>query len=185
MDFNDFKTAGITDIYVLVNDDDYRGSVKLKQKQRPIVWDKDPCMGASWIQSHFTGCFDENRSSVGCGNLRYACIYFKIKAMRSASQGVTFSLCVKPDGWDDNQYYYLIAPLCDHIVPMLYIGDYGQDITGLKEWVKFYNIYNIIYPGKIIAGLETYQSDQNITPKDESTHIGRNQSCATIHKGVV
>jgi hypothetical protein len=93
----------------------------------------------------------------------------EIKAMRSATQGVTFSLCVKPDGWDDDQYYYLIAPLCDHIVPMLYIGDYGQGIAGLTNWVKLYNIYNIIYPGKIIAGLETYQSDENLTPKNAST----------------
>ena len=87
----------------------------------------------------------------------------QIIAMRSATTGVTFSLCVKPDGWDGNQYYYLIAPLCDHIVPMLYTGDYGKGTTSLTNWAKF---YNTIYPGKITAGLETYQSDQDPTSKN-------------------
>ncbi len=30
----------------------------------------------------------------------------QIKAMRSETQGVKFSLSVKPDGWDGNQYHY-------------------------------------------------------------------------------
>ena len=60
----------------------------------------------------------------------------QIFAMRLATYGETFSLTVKPDGWDGNQYYYLIAPLCDYIVPQLYVGEYGQGNTGLTNKVK-------------------------------------------------
>ena len=59
--------------------------------------------------------------------------------MRLATYGVTFSLTVKPDGWDGNQYYYLIAPLCDYIVPQLYVGEYNLGITNLTNKVKIYN----------------------------------------------
>jgi hypothetical protein len=97
----------------------------------------------------------------------------QILAMRLATYGQTFSLTVKPDGWDGNQYYYLIAPLCDYIVPQLYVGEYRQGNTGLTNKVKnynqIYNLYDIIFPGKIVAGLETYQSDKNTTPKNLST----------------
>jgi hypothetical protein len=109
----------------------------------------------------------------------------EIKNMRASTQGVTFSLCVKPDGWDDNQYYNLIAPLCDHIVPMLYIGDYGQDINGLRKWAETYHVYNIIYPGKIVAGLETYQSDEDLTLKNTSTIFAEIMAVKPFTKGVI
>lgn len=185
MDFNDFKTAGITDIYVLVNDDDY---VEVLTEAKTKA-DSVGIRTHAWVHPGFNHTSQVASMKIGVlldvETYDMPAYISEIKAMRSASQGVTFSLCVKPDGWDDNQYYYLIAPLCDHIVPMLYIGDYGQDITGLKEWVKFYNIYNIIYPGKIIAGLETYQSDQNITPKDESTILAEIKAVQPYTRGVI
>ncbi len=104
----------------------------------------------------------------------------QIQAMRLATQGVTFSLGVKPDGWDGNQYYYLIAPLCNHIVPMLYAGDYGLGITGLTNWAETYNIYNIIYPGKIIIGLWNLPIGSKSNPKKCKYNIRRNKSCTTI-----
>lgn len=102
--------------------------------------------------------------------------------MRLDTLGVKFSLTVKPDRWDGNQYYYLIAPLCDNIVPMLYVGDYGQGITGLTNWVK---INKYIYPGKIVAGLETYQSDQNPTSKSANTTLTEIQTVKTYTHGVI
>ncbi len=90
----------------------------------------------------------------------------EIKSMRQATQGVTFSISVKPDVWDGNQYFNLIAPYCDYIVPMLYLGEYPHKISSLSDWV---GMYNLIFPGKIVAGLQTYQSEDDLTPLNEST----------------
>jgi len=113
----------------------------------------------------------------------------QILAMRLATYGVPFSLTVKPDRWDGTQYYYLIAPLCDYIVPQLYVGDYEQGITGLTNRVKnynqIYNLYNIIFPGKIVVGLETYQSDQNTTPKNTSTLSAEIKAVQPYTHGVI
>ena len=113
----------------------------------------------------------------------------QILAMRLATYGVPFSLTVKPDRWDGTQYYYLIAPLCDYIVPQLYVGDYEQGITGLTNRVKnynqIYNLYNIIFPEKIVAGLETYQSDQNTTPKNTSTLSAEIKAVQSYTHGVI
>lgn len=166
VDFNTLKSAGITDIYVLVTDNNYVSILTDAKVKADAVGIRTN----AWVFPGFS--YPSQVAGMGIGVLLDVETYdmpayiSQIKAMRSATQGVTFSLCVKPDGWDDNQYYYLIAPLCDHIVPMLYIGDYDQGLTGLTSWVKLHNIYNIIYPGKIVAGLQTYQSDQNLTPKD-------------------
>jgi len=112
-----------------------------------------------------------------------------ILEMRLATYGVPFSLTVKPDGWDGTQYYYLLAPLCDYIVPQLYVGEYKQGVTGLTNRVKnydqIYNIYNIIFPGKIVAGLETYQSDKNVTIKNTSTLAAEIKAVQPYTQGVI
>ncbi len=163
IDFNTLKSAGITDVYVLVTNDNYQ-SVLSETKTKA---DAAGIKTNAWVYPGFNYASQVAQMKVGVlldvETYDMPTYIPQIKAMRSATQGVTFSLCVKPDGWDGNQYYYLIAPLCDQIVPMLYIGDYGRDTTSLTNWVKF---YNIIYPGKITAGLETYQSDNNSTPKN-------------------
>ncbi len=113
----------------------------------------------------------------------------QILEMRLATYGETFSLTVKPDGWDGTQYYYLIAPLCDYIVPQLYVDEYNQGITGLTNKVKnynqIYNLYNIIFPEKIVAGLETYQSDQNTIPKNTSTLSSEIKAVKPYTQGVI
>ena len=113
----------------------------------------------------------------------------QILAIRLATYGQTFSLTVKPDGWDGIQYYFLIAPLCDYIVPQLYVGDYKQGISGLTNRVKnynqIYNLYNIIFPRKIVVGLETYQSDQNTTPKNTSTLSAEIKAVQSYTHGVI
>lgn len=185
INFNDLKTAGITDIYVLVTNDNYL----------PVLSEAKPKADAvgirtnAWVFPGFSYAPQVAHMKIGVlldvETYDMPAYVPQIQAMRLATQGVTFSLCVKPDGWDGNQYYYLIAPLCDHIVPMLYIGDYGQGITGLTNWVKIYNIYNIIYPGKIIAGLETYESDQNPTPKSVNTVLAEIKSVQPYTHGVI
>lgn len=53
------------------------------------------------------------------------------------THGVPFSVCIKPEKWDGNQYYNLIAPQCDYIVPMLYLADYEVGISHLKSLINF------------------------------------------------
>ena len=113
----------------------------------------------------------------------------QILDMRLATHGVTFSLTVKPDGWDGNQYYYLIEPLCDYIVPQLYIGEYEYGITSLtnrvKDYNQIYNVYNIFFPRKIVAGLETYQSNESTTPKNTSTLSTEIKAVQPYTRGVI
>ncbi len=109
----------------------------------------------------------------------------EILKMRLDTMGETFSITVKPDGWDGNQNYYLIAPLCDYIVPQLYVGEYGLGITGLTKKVKKYEIFNFLFPDKIVAGLETYQSDKNPTPKNASTISGEIKAVQPYAHGVI
>ncbi len=110
----------------------------------------------------------------------------EIIQMRLATMGETFSITVKPDGWDGNQNYYLIAPLCDYIVPQLYVGEYGLGVAGLTNKVKKYTqFFNFIFPDKIVAGLETYQSDKNPTPKNASTISAEIKAVQPYTHGVI
>lgn len=185
IDFNDLKSAGITDVYVLVTNDNYLSLLSEAKTKADAVGIRTN----AWVFPGFSYASQVAHMGIGVildvETFNMPAYLPEILAMRWATQGVTFSLCVKPDVWDDNQYYYLIAPLCDHIVPMLYIGDYEQGITGLTDWVKIYNIYNIIYPGKIIAGLETYQSDLDPTPKSASTILAEIKAVKPYTHGVI
>lgn len=185
IDFNDLKNAGITDVYVLVTDDNYLTVLSATKTKADVVGIRTN----AWVYPGFNYASQVAQMKIGVlldvETHDIPAYVPQIQAMRFATQGVTFSLCVKPDEWDGNQYYYLIAPLCDYIVPMLYIGDYGQDINGLTKWVKIYNIYNIIYPGKIIAGLETYQSDQDVTPKNASIILAEIKAVQPYTRGVI
>lgn len=185
IDFTSLKKVGITDIYVLVSDENYL-PVLSEAKTRA---DDVGIRTHAWIFPGFSYAPQVANMKIGVlldvETYDMPAYIAQIQAMRLVTQGVTFSVCVKPDGWDDNQYLYLIAPFCDHIVPMLYIGDYGQGINGLTRWVKIYSIYNTIYPGKIIAGLETYESDQNITPKNESTLLSEINAVKSYTNGII
>lgn len=185
IDFSALKKAGITDIYVLVADDDYLPVLSEAKRNAETVGIKTN----AWVLPGFSSASQVAQMKIGVlldmETYDMPAYVPEIKDMRKATQGVTFSLCVKPDGWDDNQYYYLIAPLCDHIVPILYIGDYDEGIAGLRNWVKFYNVYNIAYPGKIVAGLETYQSDKNLTPKSESAILAEIKAVQPYTQGVI
>jgi hypothetical protein len=185
INFSALKSAGITDIYVLVTNNDYLSVLSQAKTKADAVGIRTN----AWVYPGFI--YASPVANMGIGVLLDVETYDmpayipQIQAMRLATQGVTFSLGVKPDGWDGNQYYYLIAPLCDHIVPMLYIGDYGEGIIGLTNWVETYNFYNTIYPGKIIIGLETYQSDQNPTPKSANIILEEIKAVQPYTHGVI
>lgn len=166
INFTAFKSAGITDIFVLVNNDNYQSVLTEAKSKADAVGIKTN----AWVYPGFRHASQIADMKIGVlldvETHNMSAYVPEIKAMRGATKGVTFYLCVKPELWDGIQQYYLIEPYCDYLVPMLYIGDYGHGITGLRTWVK---VFNFIYPRKIIAGLETYESDKNLTPKSTST----------------
>lgn len=173
INFKELKSAGITDIYVLVTNKNYLSVL-------PEAKEKADAVGIrtnAWVFPGFNHASQVAQMKIGVQldmeTYNIPAHLLQILAMRIATHGVTFSVTVKPDGWDGTQYYYLIEPLCDYIVPQLYVGEYKYGITRLtntaKKYNQIYNIYNILFPGKVVVGLETYQSDKNVTPKNTST----------------
>jgi hypothetical protein len=81
-----------------------------------------------------------------------------LKQMSTDTGNKSFVICTKPYGWDGNQLYDQLVPLATRIMPMTYIGDYNKTTTDLAN---FYKALQTKYPGKFVAGLETYQSDAN------------------------
>ncbi|MBI5458124.1 hypothetical protein [Methanobacterium sp.] len=182
IDFKSLKTAGITDVYVLVKNDNYLPILTEAKTKADSVGIKTH----AWVFPGFSHASEVAGMDIGVHldveTYDMPSYIPMIKAMREDTQGVTFSLCVKPEGWDDNQYYYMIAPLCDYIVPMLYIGDYPHSINGLKNWAK---VYNALLPGKIVAGLQTYDSYQNVTPVSEITLLSEIKAVQPNTRGVI
>ena len=189
INFKDLKSAGITDIYVLVTNNNYLSVL-------PEAKEKADAVGIrtnAWVFPGFNHASQVAQMKIGVQldmeTYNIPAHLLQILAMRLATYGVTFSVTVKPEGWDGNQYYYLIAPLCDYIVPQLYVGDYKYGTTRLKNTAKkynqIYNLYSILFPGKIVAGLETYQSDENVTPKNTSTLSAEIKAVKPYTRGVI
>jgi peptidoglycan hydrolase-like protein with peptidoglycan-binding domain len=107
----------------------------------------------------------------------------EIKAIQAATKagGKTFILCTKAQGWDGDQIYSTLAPICDYIMPMLYIGDYGKTVVQLAAWMKEYNTK---FPNKIYPVLETYKSDANPVSKDLSVLKSEIAACEPYCKGI-
>ena len=189
INFKALKSAGITDIYVLVTNNNYLPVLSEAQKKADAVGIRTN----AWVYPGFSHASQVAQMKIGVQldveTYNMPAYLLQILAMRLATYGQTFSLTVKPDGWDGNQYYYLIAPLCDYIVPQLYVGEYGQGNTGLTNKVKsynqIYNLYDIIFPGKIVAALETYQSDKNVTPKNSSTLSAEIKAVKPYTQGII
>lgn len=189
IDFNALKSAGITDVYVLVTNKNY--SVVLSEVKRKA--DAVGIRTNAWVYPGFNHASQVAQMKVGVQldveTYHMPEYLLQILSMRLATIGVPFSLTVKPSGWDGDQYYYLITPLCDYIVPQLYVGEFDQgtnDLTNrVKKYNQIYNIYNIIFPGKIVAGLETYQSDKNVTPKNSSTLSAEIKAVQPYTRGVI
>ena len=173
INFKALKSAGITDIYVLVTNSDYLPVLSEAKTQADAVGIRTN----AWVYPGFGYASQVAHMNIGVQldleTYDMPAYLLQILDMRLATYGVPFSITVKPDGWDGIQYYYLIEPLCDYVVPQLYMGDYGQGINGLtsrvEDYNQIYNIYDILFPDKIVAGLQTYQSDKNITLKSSST----------------
>lgn len=189
INFNDLKNAGITDVYVLVTNNNYSPVLSEVQKKADAVGIRTN----AWVYPGFNYASKVAQMKIGVQldmeTYNMPANLLQILGMRLATFGVPFSVTVKPDGWDGTQYYYLLAPLCDYIVPQLYVGEYQKGITSLTNRIKIYNqiynIYNIFFPGKIVAGLETYQSDKNATPKNTSTISAEIKAVQPYTRGVI
>lgn len=189
IDFNSLKNAGITDVYVLVTNKNYSTVLSETKKKADSVGIRTN----AWVYPGFSHASQVAQMKIGVQldveTYHMPSYLLQIIAMRLATIGVPFSLTVKPSGWDGDQYYYLITPLCDYIVPQLYVGEFNQNTTGLtnrvKKYNQIYNIYNIIFPGKIVAGLETYQSDKNATPKNSSALSSEIKAVQPYTRGVI
>ncbi len=182
INFTSLKAAGITDVYIRVSNDNYLPVLTEAQTKADEVGIRTH----AWVFPGFNHASQVAQMKIGVHldveTYDMPSYLSQIKAMREETKGVTFSLCVKPEGWDGDQYYYMIAPYCDYIVPMLYIGDYNHGITGLRNWAR---TYSIIYPRKIVAGLQTYQSYQNTTPVMESTVLSEIKAVQPSTRGVI
>lgn len=97
------------------------------------------------------------------------------------ANGKTFILCTKAQGWDGDQIYNTLAPLCNYIMPMLYLGDYNKTIAQLTTWMKDMNTK---FPGKIYPALETYISDANPVPKTLTALKSEIAACDPYCKGI-
>ncbi len=189
INFTALKSAGITDVYVLVTNSDYLPVLSQAQSKADAVGIKTN----AWVYPGFGYASQVAHMNIGVQldleTYDVPAYLLQVLDMRLATYGVPFSITVKPDGWDGMQYYYLLEPLCDYVVPQLYIGDYGQGITGLtnrvQDYDQIYNIYDILFPDKIVAGLQTYQSDQNITLKSPSALSEEIKSVQPYTHGVI
>ena len=77
-------------------------------------------------------------------------------------------ICIKPPGWDGDQKVdklVKLLPRNGRIAFMTYTGDYNKTNAELRA---LYKAWDNKYPGKFIACLETYMSDNNVTAKTVS-----------------
>jgi len=105
----------------------------------------------------------------------------EVKTLRADTKGKTLIICTKPDAWDGNQRWDLLAPLCDYIMPMLYLGDYHKTNTQLASYMSSYNSK---YPGKIYPVLETYVADRNVVPKSTNVIVGEVDTVKPYCRGI-
>ncbi len=88
-------------------------------------------------------------------------IYNAVKAINTK---IAVSAAVMPEG-SVNGYYYgqdyaKLAPYLDFIVPMIYKGNYGRDTAWIGSVTKY--IVGQVNGTPVIAGLQTYESDNNV-----------------------
>ncbi len=182
INFTTLKDAGITDIYVLVDNENYLSVLGEAKSKADTVGIRT----TAWVFPGFKHANEVAQMKIGVQldveTYDMPSYVSQIKVMRGETRGVPFSVCAKPEKWDGNQYYHLIAPHCDYIVPMLYLADYDVETRHLKVLIKF---YNYMYPGKIVAALQTYRSDQDLTPKDENHLLAEVRAVQHYTGGVI
>ncbi|MGF7119560.1 pseudomurein-binding repeat-containing protein [Methanobacterium oryzae] len=94
-------------------------------------------------------------------------VWNRVKAI---NPDIAVSAAVMPEG-ANNAYYYgqdykSIAQYTDFIVPMIYKGNYDKDTTWISTVTKY--IVGQVGDKPVIAGLQSYVSDNNTTPLSAS-----------------
>ena len=90
IDFKALKSDGITDIYVLVTNDNYSSVLSQAQKKADAVGIRTH----AWVYPGFCSCLvsgpDENRGSLRCGNVQYALLSFRNSEYEGGHPGSNF-----------------------------------------------------------------------------------------------
>ena len=86
--------------------------------------------------------------------------------VKGINPNATVSADVMPEG-PVNAHYYgqnytQLAQYTDYLIPMIYKGNYGKDTTWIGKVTSY--IVNQTNGKPVIAGLQTYKSDNNTTP---------------------
>jgi hypothetical protein len=87
------------------------------------------------------------------------------QTVKSIKPKVAVSAALMPEG-DVNAYYYgqdyqQLSSYLDFLVPMIYKGNYNKDTAWIGSTVKY--IVNHSNGKPVVAGLQTYRSDSNLT----------------------
>ncbi|MBQ9025005.1 MAG: hypothetical protein IJ104_01295 [Methanobrevibacter sp.] len=87
------------------------------------------------------------------------------KSVREVNPDLTLTATVMPEA-DKDEYYYgqdipTISKYVDAIVPMIYKGNYNQNSTWIENTTEWF--VNNSGDAEVWCGLQTYESDTNIT----------------------
>ena len=192
---NEFKKIGVTDVYVRMSTNGTYGptieQIKSLGWQKLIedngmkmtawVWDGYPSnLAAQLAELGIPVHLDAEEDAYNMPN-KIPYLTEMWNAIHAKVNGI-FEICTKATGWDGDMRYDLLSKICDYIVPMLYIGDYGQNITGLINFIKK---WSNLYPGKFKVALETYESDANPVAKSADKIRAEIEAVKPYCEGVV
>jgi len=180
IDFVSLKNKGINCIYYRIFNDNYTKHADVLSKikaagLKPYAWVWEGFKyGKELAALGWNICIDVE-------NYNMSASVPALKQLRADTKGRTLIICTKPTLWDGDQKWEMLIPICDYIMPMLYLGDYKKTMVDLVEYMSK---YNKLYPGKIYPALETYKSDANPVPKDKDVLQAEIAACKPYSKGI-
>lgn len=97
------------------------------------------------------------------------------ETVKSIKPNVAVSAALMPEG-SVNAYYYgqnytALSQYLDFLVPMVYMGNYKENMTWIGKTTAY--IVNHANGKPVVAGLQTYGSDSNLTVLPASEIMGR------------
>lgn len=176
------KSGGGTEVYIRVKNADYKNhaselALVKAAGLKPFAW---IWQGFSYTKEMVAAGWNIVMDMETYSMANYVSEIKNIRSLTSASSK-TFILCTKAQAWDGEQSWSTIVPLCDYIMPMLYLGDYGKTVEQLTVYAK---TYSALYPGKFYPALETYVSDTNVVAKNNDVITAEIEACRPYCKGV-
>ena len=180
IDFVSLKNKGVTCVYYRIFNDDYttHGEALTKIKAAGLK-------PYAWVWEGFL--YGKELAALGwhiCIDVENYYMQASIPALtqlRADTKGKTLIICTKPNVWDGDQKWELLIPICDYIMPMLYLQDYGKNNQLMEAYLQ---TYFTRFPGKIYPALETYESDKNPVPKSKEVLQAEIDICKKYSKGI-